>query len=104
MASIREVAAGTQEQGEDEIIIYTIDTANYGGSPVSPTAVVKDVTDSFADVTSTVMPTNVPTVSTDTITLSPLKLLTLGKTYRVEIKYTKSGNTLEPYFEVRCKR
>ena len=49
------------------------------------------------------MPTNSPTVNGNVITLSPLKLLTAGVLYRVEVKYTISGNILENYFHVQAQ-
>ncbi len=101
-ADNREVAEGKQHQGVDEIISYSLDVSAVGTSPGSPTVVVKDVT-AGTTVTSTVMPTNVPTVSGDVITLSPLKLLTAGRLYRVEVKYTLAGNTLESYFYVQAR-
>jgi len=101
---IREVAEGLQYQGEDEIVAYTINTSNWGGGPSSVTAVVKEVSDDYTDVTATVMPTNSPSVSTDTITLSPLKLLTRDKEYRVEVKFTSAGQVLECHFTVMGQR
>ncbi len=56
-----------------------------------------------ADVTSTVMPTNSPSVASDVITLSALKLLTLGSSYRVEVKFDADSNTWETYFIVKCR-
>ena len=102
MAAIneREVQEGKQYQGADEIIAYTLDVTNIGSSPTSPTVIVKDVTNSTT-VTSTVMPTNSPTVSGNVITLSALRNLTAEVLYRVEVKYTLSGNTLESYFYVQ---
>ena len=96
----REVVEGVQHQGEDEIIAYTLDTSNIG-TPSSPVVVVKD--GAGVDVTSTVMPTNSPTVSGDVITLSPLKLLTADDRYRVEVRYVVAGNTLENYFIVEAR-
>lgn len=103
MATIndREVQEGVQYQGVDEIISYTLDVSAVGSSPTSVSVVVKDVTNS-ATVTATVMPTNSPSVAGNIITLSPLKLLTAGVLYRVEIKYTVSGNVLEHYFYVQA--
>lgn len=101
--SIREVVEGTQSQGEDEIISYTLDTANWGGTPSSPAVVVKDMSDGETDVTTTVMPTNSPSIATDIITLSPLKLLTADSLYKVEVAFITSGNTVEAFFYVRAE-
>lgn len=98
----REVLEGVQYQGEDESIAYTVDVSAIGSSPSAVTVVVKDVTNS-AVVTSTVMPTGSASVSGDVITLPALKLLTAGVLYRVEVKYTISGNVLESYFYVQAQ-
>lgn len=102
MSVKREVTQGTIKQGVDESIAYTLTTTPWGSSPSSVSVVVYDVTAGSAntDVTSTVMPTNSPSVSGDVITLSPLKLLTLDHKYRVEVKFTCSGNVFEAYCHV----
>jgi len=101
----REVVESPMPQGIDELVAYTLDTAQWGGTPTSPSVVVLDITsDAFTDVTSTVMPTNSPTVSDDIITLSALKELTAGSKYRVEIKFTVSGNVFEAYGIVTGER
>jgi hypothetical protein len=96
--NVREATESPLYQGVDEIIVYTLDVSAVGSSPTSPAVVVKDA---GADVTVTVMPVNSPSVAGNVITLSPLKLLTAGRTYRVEVKYTLAGNTLENYFIVK---
>lgn len=100
MSNIREVVEGQQEQGEDEEIVYTVDTANWGGSPTSPSVVVKDP--AGTNVTSTVMPSGSATVNGDVITLPTLKLLTRNKLYRVEVKFTAGGNVFEAVIPVWC--
>lgn len=100
----REVVQGRQIQGEDEKIAYKITTTPWASSPASPTVVVKDVRADYADVTSTVMPSGSPAVAGDVITLPLLQLLTAGRVYRVEVKFTSGGNTFEPYFEVLAQR
>jgi hypothetical protein len=85
-------------QGDDEIIAYQVTTTPWGSSPGTISCKVFDITDGGrTDVTTTVMPTNSPTADGDIITLSPLKLLTAGKIYRVEVKFTCSGNVFECY-------
>jgi hypothetical protein len=102
MADIREVVEGMQYQGGDEIISYTVDTANWGGTPTSVVVAVKESTLNGANVTTTVMPTNTPSVATDVITLSPLKLLTAGYTYKVEVQFVANSNTVECFFLVKA--
>jgi len=89
-------------QGEDEIISYTLTTTPWGSSPSSVSVVVYDVTGAtstaaWTNVTATVMPVNSPSVVGDVITLSPLKLLTDGHIYRLEIRFTCGGNVFETY-------
>lgn len=93
---------GTQRQGADERVAYSIDTSTWGGTPTNVTATVKTINldDTFTDVTATVMPTNSPSVAGDIITLSLLRGLTAGVRYRVEVQFTSGGNLYEPYFVV----
>lgn len=92
-------------QGIDEEIAYQLTTTNWGSSPSSVSVKVYDIAGGgYTDVTSTVMPTNSPSVNGDVITLSALKLLTYGKTYRVEVKFTCSGNVFEAYCEIQAER
>lgn len=100
MADTRSIVEGNLYQGADEQIAYTLDVSDVGSSPTSPAVVVKDMSAGGTDVTSTNMPTNSPTVSGNVITLSILKLLVDGTEYRVEVKYTISGNIFETYFTV----
>jgi hypothetical protein len=97
-AGNREVLEGVQYQGEDEIIVYTLDTSAIG-DPSSPMVVVKD--EYGDDVTAAVMPVIAPTASGGVVQLSPLKSLQPGRRYRVEVRYEAVGNTLESYFYVQ---
>ncbi len=96
---ILEVAEGMRYQTTDEQLIYKVTTTNWG---TSPGTLVVAVYNGTADVTSTVMPTNTPTASGDVITLSPLKSLSNGYVYRVEVKFTSGSNIFECYFNVTC--
>lgn len=101
----REVTEGLQYQGEDEIIIYTVDITNVGDDPTGVAVKVYSVYgETYTDVTSTVMPVNSPSVLANIITLSPLKLLTLGISYQVEVKFDIATNTFEHYFRVLCQK
>jgi hypothetical protein len=100
--SILAVAEGLMEQSADEELCYTISVANWTSStPSAATAVAYDET-TGSTVTGTVFPDNEPTISTTTITLSPLKSLTKGHTYRIEVKFVVGSNTWECYFRVEC--
>lgn len=110
MTVTREIVESPVPQGVDEIIAYKLNTAQWGGSastpPSSPAVVVYDVTDGdFTDVTNTVMSTNTPSVvDVFYIQLSVLELLTTKKKYRVEIKFTISGNVFEAFVFVNAER
>lgn len=94
MANKREWAEGKLPQGVDEEITYTVDVTNWGNTPSSPSLVVKD--QEGKDVTSAVT-TGTASVNGNVITLPKIKSLEAGVTYRVEVKFTISGNVLEVY-------
>lgn len=99
LSKTREVAEGTQPQGVDEIITYTIDVSNWESTPSVSSVVVKQVSDG-SDVTATVMPAGSESVSGDIITLKPLKSLTADVRYKVEVLFTAGGSTYETFFFV----
>ena len=99
--SILEVTQGLREQSADEEIIYKITTTVWASTPTG-VSVKAFLEPELTDVTSKVFPTNTPSVDGDVITLSPLKSLTKGKTYRIDTKFTAGGNIWEPYFRVEC--
>jgi hypothetical protein len=101
--SILEVREGLQKQTSTEIIVYSITTTNWVSLPTSPVVVVYDE-ETETDVTSTVMPVNSPSPASDTITLSPLKSLTKGRIYRIEVAFVVGASTYECYFRVQCER
>ena len=91
-------------QGPDEQIVYTGKLPT-GTSPTSLTATVWDITlADHVDVTSTVMPTGSASATGDTVTYPTLKLLTLGHTYRVEVRFTSGGQVISNYFDVPTER
>ncbi len=96
---------GPQEQSTTEICVYLIDTTGETEDPTSPAVdYVWDLT-SGTNVIATVMPAGSASVTNNEITLPPLKLLTLGRTYRVELHYTGSSSArLEKFFTVYCGR
>jgi hypothetical protein len=102
MASILAVAEGTQYQSPDEQLAYSITTTNYGSTPTDVSVKAYDE-HTGTDVTTTVFPTNSPSTDGDVITLSLLKSLTVGNSYRIDVKFTDSdSNIWEPYFIVKC--
>lgn len=102
----RDIEEGRQYQGVKELLAYTINTTPVAPSPTSPTVLVYEIEDNdvFTDVTSTVMPTNTPTIEGNVITLSHLQSLTKDKAYRVEILFVAGGNTYDHFFRVDCNR
>ena len=101
--SALEVQEGVRIQHTDEEIIRTVDfdPATTESSFTSPAVKVVKESDG-SDDTSTVMPTNSPTVSTLVVTLSVLKSLTAGESYRVEVKVTAGSNKIVSVHRVRC--
>lgn len=99
MANQREITQGLAVQGADETITYTLTTTVWGSSPTSPSAKIYsfDGIETYADVTSTNMPTGSASVSGDIITLPPITALTADQMYRVEVQFTISGNVFEAY-------
>lgn len=100
----REVEEGSQAQGVDEIIAYTIDVDPHTPVVIAATATkAYDVTDgAHTDVSATVL-SGTTTVVTTVITTPLVQALTAGRTYRIEVKYTCSGNTYEPYFFIQAE-
>ena len=98
---ILEITQGIQYQSADEQLAYQITTTNWASSPTSPSVVAFDETTNEV-VTSTVFPTNSPSVSGDVITLSLLESLIKGHTYRIEVEFTVGSNVWECFFRVEC--
>jgi len=95
----REVVEGTQMQGADESIRYSVDWSSIG-VPTGPIVVVKQES---SNVTAAVMHVNTPIVTGSEVILSPLTGLTPGLVYRVEVQCTVGSNVLETYFFVTAQ-
>jgi hypothetical protein len=96
----REVIEGKQVQGVDETIVYTLTTTPWGSTPTSLAVTAYDVTyPQRTDVGTTVL-TGSASATGDVITLPALHALTAGHQYRIEIKFTCSGNIFEAYLLV----
>lgn len=102
MTSLREVQEGLQVIGEEERVVFTLDTDLVGGSP-SAVEVVATLTRDWSDITDEIFPVNSPTAASDVITLSPFVASAdyKGETIRVQVKFTSQGNVLEHFFRVR---
>lgn len=99
----RMVSEGRRYQGEDEQIAYTVTTTNWGSDPSSVTVKAYDESNAMTDVTSTVLSGDA-SATDDVITCPVLKSLTAGHRYRVEVKFTCSGNVFECYFVVEGEK
>ena len=99
--SILNVVESPLYQSADEKLAYAITTTNWASSPTSPAVVAVDEFTGL-DVTSTVFPTNSPSVASNVITLSLLKSLVEGHRYRIEVKFTVGTNIWECRFFVEC--
>jgi len=97
MPDQREIKESPIFQGEDESIAYALTTTPWGSSPSSPTLTVKNA--ASVDITSTVAP-GTATVSGDIITCPAISGLKKSNRYRLEIKFTISGNVLETWADL----
>ena len=103
MPEALDVLEGTRYQGKNESCAYKITTTPWGSVPTSPSATAFDTTSGVEqNVTTTVFPTNTPTVAGDIITLSVLTALAVSHIYRIEVKFTIGVNIFSCYFTVRC--
>lgn len=106
-----EVIEGLLEQTSSERIGYTVDFTGYGaGTLDSATVVAYDEVDG-SDVTSTggstgngVFPTATVGVDGAVATLSVLRDLVKGHTYRMEVLAIESTAYYETYFRVYCSK
>ena len=100
----REITEGRQTQGEDETVVYTLTTTPWGSSPGSESAKIYEVDgDTYTDKTTTNM-TGSASEADDVITLPAIHTLTAGQLYRVEVKFTCSGNIFEAFAEIMGER
>lgn len=106
MTRPREIQGSPFVQGVDEKIAYALTTTPWGTSPTSVEVKAfsySEVTSTYTDVSSTVL-IGSPTVSGDIITLPALSVLTVEVKYRIEVKFTCSGNIFEAYAWVYAER
>jgi hypothetical protein len=100
----REIVEGQQLQGVDEKITYSVTTTPWGSTPSAIVVKAFDTSDSYKDVTATVMPVGVGIAVGDVITLPELLALTVGHTYRIEVKFVANAQTFEAFFLVLADR
>jgi hypothetical protein len=98
----RDVTQARVAQSADETIEYTLTTTNVASNPTSPTVKAYDLTNSSADVSTTVL-TGSASASGDVITLPTVSGLTAGQVYQIEVKYTVGNSTFEQTFVIVCQ-
>ena len=91
----RQVKESPITQGEDEQIAYTLTTTPWGSTPSSVSVVIKTVP-GLTDTSATNL-TGSASVASDVITTPVIKSLVAGQQYRLEIKFTSSGNVFEAW-------
>lgn len=96
MSPAREVLESPVPQGEDERIPWPVDISKWGSNPTDVSVVVKDGDGN--DVTATVAEGSATVLNPTTIQCPVIHSLTAGQEYRVEVKFTVSGKTLEGFF------
>jgi hypothetical protein len=97
-------AYGPIQQTETERVQYTVDLSPLTSAPTHPEVhqVIDETTG--GDVTATVMPSNVSTLSGTTMTLPLLRNLTDGHDYRIECRFRGENAAFrEVHFRVKCR-
>ncbi len=92
----RAVVQSPVSQGKDETIAYTLTTTPWGSSPGSVAVVIYDY--ATGTYTTSTNLSGSASVNGDIITTPAVTALLAGHQYRLEIKFTCSGNI----FEARC--
>lgn len=101
MAVRRKIKESPIRQGEDEQIAYNLTTTPWGSSPTSLSVALKTLPD-LTDVSSTHLSGSASAVG-DVITTPVVSGLEAGKTYRMEIKFTVSGNVMEAWAVIEAE-
>lgn len=97
----REIVESPLRQGEDETIAYTLTTTPWGSSPSSVSVKLYEGADR-TDRSSTML-SGSPDTTGDVITTPAVTGLTYGEVYRLEIKFTISGNVFEAFARIDCE-
>jgi hypothetical protein len=84
-------------QGVDEQIAYRLLTTPWGSTPSGAAVVLKDHNN--VDVSASCL-SGLPSTSGNYITTPIVQNLTAGNKYRLEIKFTISGNVAEAWGEI----
>ena len=102
-SSLEVKEGGLHKQGTGEKVPYSVTATRWGSSPGSSAVVAYDLAD-WADVTTTLFPTNTPTESGDKISLSLCQAVTKGHTYRIEVYFKIGTAEYETHFFVEAVR
>lgn len=90
--------------GTNEVIVFTLTTTPWGGSPSSPVVELYEYSDGTeTDVTSTNL-TGSPSIAGDVITCPSVVNVTDGQRYNLYIRWTSSGNTFETVHRFKGRR
>lgn len=102
--SERKFLEGKWEQGIEEVVSYLVDTSIWPGTG-DPTSVEVKLFQmpAYTDVSGTNL-TGASSVSGDEISTKFVEGLSEGVQYRLEVKWVKSGNTLEAYGYILAKK
>lgn len=96
-ADDRRIVESPLYQGVDEQVAYQLTVTPWGSSPTSIAVVLKDATGT--DVSSTKL-SGSATANGDVITTPKVISLVDGSQYRLEIKFTCSGNIFEAWVDI----
>lgn len=102
----REFIESPMPQGRNEALAYRLTSTPWAVSPTSPAVAIYSHdpdTDTYTDVSSTKL-VGSPSISGDVITTPLVYALTPGTKYRVEVRFTVSGNTFEPFGWIHAER
>ena len=103
--SSREIVESPVEQGEDEVVAYSITTTPWGSGTLSATSVTLwDVTErTWVDKSSTMLSGSVSSTS-NTMTSKQVTGLVAGRTYRLEFLFDIDSNTFQAYMIIEATR
>lgn len=100
----RRVIESPLYQGIDEEIAYLLTTTPWGATPTSVTVKLYAwAGGTYTDVSTTCL-SGSASVNGNVITTPVVKALVAGTNYRLEIKFTCTGNVFETFCEIRGQR
>ena len=101
MSGLREFKESPIKQGEDEQIAYFFSSTPWGTAPSNMSAKIYD--SASVDQSSTCL-SGAGSVVGDVITTPVVKALVVEETYRLEVKFTCSGNIFEAYCVIAAEK